>query len=88
MIAAELQLQRRTPAKRKAHQLATSLRPERPDYICLKEVFRELRAKLGIVVPRTPKRLPYVPREEEIRPHYEMVWNTRKLPVLSRVPAA
>ena len=78
MIAAELQLQRRTPAKRKAHQLATALRHERPDYVYLKEIFRQLRAELGIVVPRTPKRLPYVPNEEEIRRYYEAVWRTRK----------
>ena len=52
MTAAELQLQRRTPAKRKAHQLATALRHERPDYVYLKEVFRQLRAELGSVKDR------------------------------------
>jgi integrase/recombinase XerD len=70
---------RRTPPKRKAHQLATTLRHERPDYGYLKEIFRQLRAELGIVVPQTPKRLPYVPSEEEIRRYYETVWKTRKL---------
>src|ERR1700720_2943850 len=74
-----MQPQRRTPAKRKAHQLATTLRHEQPDHVYLKEVFRQLRAELGIVVPRTPKRLPYVPSEEEIRRYYETVWRTRKL---------
>jgi len=59
--------------------LATTLRHERPDYVYLKEIFRQLRAELGIVVPRTPKRLPYVPSEEEIRRYYETVWRTRKL---------
>ena len=68
----------RTPAKRKARELATSLRRERADYAYLKEVFRQLRTELGIVVPRTPKRLPYVPTEEEIRRYYETVWKTRK----------
>jgi integrase/recombinase XerD len=39
---------KRTPAKRKARQLATTLRQERPDYVYLKEVFRQLRAELGV----------------------------------------
>ena len=79
MITAEPAPLRRTPAKRKAQQLASTLRHERPDYVYLKEVFRQLRAELGIVVPRTPKRLSYVPSEEEIRRYYETVWRTRKL---------
>jgi integrase/recombinase XerD len=70
---------RRTPARRKARQLATTLRRERPDYAYLKELFRQLRVELEIVVPRTPKRLPYVPSEDEIRRYYETVWKTRKL---------
>ena len=77
--AIEPPIGRRTPAKRKARQLATTLRREWPDYAYLKELFRQLRAELGIVVPRTPKRLPYVPSEEEIRRYYETVWKTRKL---------
>src|SRR5215469_16202946 len=39
------------PAKRKSRQLAANLRQERPDYAYLKEVFRQLRAELGITVP-------------------------------------
>jgi len=78
MSAVEPLAWRRTPAKRKARQLAANLRQERPDHAYLKEVFRQLRAELGIVVPRTPKRLPYVPCEEEIRRYYETVWRTRK----------
>src|SRR5437870_12966390 len=70
MSAVEPLIPRRTPAKRKARELATTLRRERPDYAYLKEVFRQPRTELGIVVPRTPKRLPYVPSEEEIRRYY------------------
>jgi hypothetical protein len=43
---------KRTPARVKACQLAKYLRAERPDYIYLKEVFRHLRAELGVEVQR------------------------------------
>jgi integrase/recombinase XerD len=33
-------------------------------------VFRALRAELGVEVDRAPKKLPYVPSEEEIRRYY------------------
>ena len=68
----------RTPARTKARQLAKHLRPERPDYDYLKQVFRHLRSELGIEIPRGPKRLPYVPTEEEIRRYYEVVWKARR----------
>ncbi len=58
----------RTPARRKARQLARHLRGERPDYAYLKEVFRHLRDELGVEVATTAKKLPYVPTEAEIRP--------------------
>ena len=51
----------RTPARRKARELAKHLRGERPDYAYLKEVFRHLRAELDIEITRQPKTLPYVP---------------------------
>ncbi|MFI9597634.1 tyrosine-type recombinase/integrase [Nonomuraea sp. NPDC052265] len=69
---------RRTPAKRKARQLAKYLREERPDYAYLKEVFRHLRAELDIQVQRQPKKLPYVPTEAEIRSYYSTVWAARR----------
>ncbi len=68
----------RTPARTKARQLAKHLRTERPDYDYLKQVFRHLRTELGIEIPRGPKRLPYVPTEEEIRRYYEVVWKARR----------
>ncbi len=69
---------RRTPAKRKARELAKHLRAERPDYAYLKDVVRYLRAELGIEVQRAPKTLPYVPTEDEIRRFYNAVWNARR----------
>lgn len=68
----------RTPAKRKARQLAKHLRGERPDYAYLKEVFRHLRAELAVEVQHQPKKLPYVPTEEEIRRYYNTVWAARR----------
>jgi integrase/recombinase XerD len=68
----------RTPARRKAQQLARHLRGEHPDYDYLKQVFRHLRSELAIEIPRTPKKLPYVPSEAEIRRYYETVWQGRR----------
>jgi integrase/recombinase XerD len=68
----------RTPAKRKARQLARHLRGEHPDYAYLKEVFRHLRDELGIEVTTTPTKLPYVPSQDEIRRYYQTVWTARR----------
>jgi len=68
----------RTPAKLKARELAKHLRSERPDYAYLKAVFRHLREELGVEVQREPKRLPYVPTEQEIRRYYDTVWAGRR----------
>jgi integrase/recombinase XerD len=69
---------KRTPARRKARQLAKHLRSERPDYSYLKEVFRHLRVELGIEVTQASKKLPYVPTEAEIRSYYHTVWTARR----------
>jgi len=68
----------RTPAKLKGRELAKHLRSERPDYAYLKAVFRHLREELGVEVQREPKRLPYVPTEQEIRRYYDTVWAGRR----------
>jgi integrase/recombinase XerD len=65
---------RRTPAKRKARELAKHLRGERPDYAYLKEVFRHLRAELEVPVTTTTKKLPFVPTEQQMRAFYTEVW--------------
>ncbi len=69
---------KRTPPKRKARELAKHLRAERPDYAYLKEVFKHLRAELEVEVQRAPKKLPYVPTEDEIRRYYHTVWTARR----------
>lgn len=74
----EPQSPKRTPAPRKARQLAKHLRGERPDYAYLKQVFRHLREELGVEVQRAPKKLPHVPTEHEIRSFYQAVWNARR----------
>jgi integrase/recombinase XerD len=68
----------RTPVRKKAKELAKSLRAEQPDYPYLKSLFRELRKELDIEIPRAAARLPEVPSEEEIRRFYEAVWKARK----------
>ncbi len=68
----------RTPAKKKARQLAKYLRAERPDYAYLKQVFRHLREELEVEPEKAPKRLPYVPTEQEVRSFYETVWKARR----------
>ncbi len=67
----------RTPPKKKARELAKYLREERPDYNYLKSVFRHLRAELEVEMPKTNKKLPYVPTEDEIKRFYEAVWKAK-----------
>ncbi len=69
----------RTPARKKAKELAKYLRGERPDYIYMKELFRHLRTELEIKVPRQQQKLPYVPTEEEIQRYYRVVWESKNL---------
>jgi len=67
----------RTSAKRKAKELAKYLRHERPDYAYLKSLFQHLRAELGVEAPKTVKKLPYVPTEDEITRYYDAVWKAK-----------
>jgi len=68
----------RTPPKKKAMQLAKYLRHERPDYPYLKKVFYHLRNELEVNVPTKPKKLPIVPKEEEIQRFYQAVWKSKR----------
>lgn len=67
----------RTPARRKAKELAKYLRGEQPDYAYLKSLFQYLRAELDIEVPKSAKRLPYVPTEDELKRYYDVVWKAK-----------
>src|SRR5438552_4077445 len=69
----------RTPARKKARELAKYLRAEQPDYAYLKSVFYHLRRELEVAVPHAEKSLPYVPSEEEIRRYYAAVWEGHDL---------
>ncbi|NET07476.1 MAG: tyrosine-type recombinase/integrase [Symploca sp. SIO2B6] len=69
----------RTPASKKAKEIAKLLRPERPDYNYLKSLFRHLREELEISVPREGKKLPTVPTSEEMQRYYQAVWKTRNV---------
>lgn len=68
----------RTSAKKKAKELIKHIRPERPDYNYLREIFRHIRKELGIKRTTKTKRLPYVPTEEELKKYYEAVWQSKK----------
>jgi integrase/recombinase XerD len=70
----------RTPARKKAQQLARHLRGEHPDYDYLKQVFRYLREELEVTIPRAPRTLPHVPTEEEMARYYRAVWQGRDYP--------
>lgn len=72
----------RTPVRRKAKQLAKSLRQEHPDYDYLRELFRHLRQELSVEIIHKDKKLPYVPTEKEIRKYYEAVWKSRNMQVV------
>lgn len=71
--------EKRTSAKKKAKEIAKYLRGERPDYAYLKSLFQHLRAELEIEVPKTSKKLPYVPTEEELKRYYDVVWKAKNL---------
>lgn len=70
--------EKRTPPKKKAQQLAKSLRHEHPNYAYLKKLFYYLRHELEVSVPRRPKKLPAVPKEEEIQRYYDTVFKSKR----------
>lgn len=69
----------RTPPSKMAKQLIKYLRPQRPDYNYLRDLFRHLRKELDVPVTTNPKRLPVIPTEEEIKKYYEAVWQAKNI---------
>lgn len=69
----------RTPTKNIVKKIYKILRDERPDYIYLRDLFKKIREEFNIEVTKQPKRLPYVPTEEELKQYYKVVWQTRNI---------
>jgi len=63
----------------RAKQIAKIIQIDKPDYYYLKELFRGLRKEFNLKRQSEPKRLPYVPSEEEIRRYYDAVWNNQNI---------
>ncbi len=70
----------RTPVRDKAKQISKQLKKEQPDYDYLLQLFRHIRQELNIKVKTgPPKKLPYVPTEEEISKYYQVVWKSKNM---------
>ena len=61
----------------RAKQIAQIIQIDKPDYYYLKELFRGLRTELNIKRQIEPKRLPYVPSQEEIKRYYDVIWHNQ-----------
>lgn len=72
-------MNKRTPPRKKAIQLAKYLRSESPDYGYLRAVFMYLRQELEVAVTAQPKKLPYVPTEDEIQKYYDVIWKSKNI---------
>jgi integrase/recombinase XerD len=66
-----------TSAKKMAKKISKILAPETPNYDYMRDLFRFVRKELNISVTTLPKRLPYVPSENEIRLFYQAVWASK-----------
>ena len=69
----------RTPPRKLAKQLIKYIRPQRPNYNYLRDLFRHLRKELDVPVTTAPKKLPLIPTEEEIKKYYEAVWQEKNI---------
>lgn len=69
----------RAPTKEIVKKISKILRDERPDYLYLRDLFKKIRQEFDIEVTKQPKRLPYVPTEQELMQYYKIVWQTRNI---------
>lgn len=67
----------RISPKEMAKKLVKLLRPNRPDYLYLKQVFKHTRQMLEVNVEKSRKRLPELLTDSELVAFYEAVWNAR-----------
>ena len=72
-------MKKRSPTKEVVKKICKILRDERPDYIYLRDLFKKVRDEFDIQVTTKPKRLPYVPTEEELKQYYHAVWQARNI---------
>lgn len=68
---------KRTSPKKKADEIIKYFINEKPDYEYIKGVFRHLRDELEIKPIKKPKKLPYVPSDEDIKRYYDVIWNSK-----------
>lgn len=69
----------RTPTEKIVKQIVKVLQDEHPDYIYLRDLFKKIRKEFDIEVSITPKRLPYIPTEEDLRKYYEIVYQAKEI---------
>ena len=72
----EIKTERLSPQEM-AKKLVKLLRPNRPDYLYLKQVFKHTRQMLEVNVEKSRKRLPELLTDQELVAFYEAVWNAR-----------
>ncbi len=66
-------MDKRTSPKEVALKIAKYFRSEDPDYNYLRKVFVQLRKELGVSVNAAPRKLSFVPSEDDIKKYYEAV---------------
>ena len=67
----------KTPPKEMAKKLVNQLRPQRPDYQYLKQVFQHVRAILDVTPGDKEKRLPELLTDQELTSFYDTVFRSR-----------